>query len=75
MALQTTTEQLERVQTAIAKIEGGAQSYTVQGADGGVTYSRADLDTLYKREQWLLAQLNRETASSSGMRVRLMRPI
>lgn len=75
MALQTTTEQLERVQAAIAKIESGGQSYTVQGAGGGVTYTRADLAELYKREERLLAQLNRENASSSGMRVRLMRPI
>ena len=71
---ETTTAKIERLETAIAKIEGGAQSYTVQGADGGVTYTRADLATLYKRLDQLQAQLVRETAAS-GMRVRLMRPI
>lgn len=73
MAIQTTTEQIEQLQAAITKIEAGAQSYTVQGASGGVTYTRADLATLYQRLDRLQAQLSRESAG--GMRVRLLRPL
>jgi hypothetical protein len=73
MALQTTAEQIEQLQAAIAKIETGGQSYTIQGASGGVTYTRADLATLYQRLDRLQATLSRET--SGGMRVRLLRPL
>ena len=51
MAIKTTTEQLEAVQTAIAQVEAG-QSWSM----AGVTYSRANLDVLYKREERLLAR-------------------
>ena len=55
--------QLERVQLAIAKIEGGAQSYAIDG----VSYTRAELATLYKRERELRALVARE--SRGGIRL------
>ena len=39
----------------------------MQGADGGVTYTRADLSTLYKREERLLQLVSR--AASGGIRM------
>jgi hypothetical protein len=64
MAIKTYTEQLESVQTAIEKIEGGSQSYSIDN----VNYSRADLDTLYKREERLLKKVNKQ--SNGGITVR-----
>ena len=52
---ETLSAQLDRVQTAIAAIEGGAQSYSFEG----VTFTRADLATLYKREATLLSNIDR----------------
>jgi hypothetical protein len=43
----TLAQQLDSVQTAIAAIESGAQSITVNGR----VYTRADLKTLYDREE------------------------
>ena len=65
---ETATQQLERVQSAIAAIEGGAQAFTVLGR----TYQRGDLETLYKRERDLKATIERE--SRGGSRMRLGRP-
>ena len=58
MAIKTTAEQIEAVQDAIAKAEAG-QSWS----QDGVSYSRASLDVLYKREQMLLRRYARETGN------------
>ncbi len=65
MAIKTYTEQLEAVQTAIAKIEAGAQSYSVEGN----AFTRADLATLYKRETEIRALVARE-GRGGGIRMR-----
>jgi hypothetical protein len=62
-------EQLESCQTAIAAIEARGQAYTIDGR----ALTRADLATLYEREQWLRGQAARE-ARGGGMRMRLGRP-
>lgn len=56
MALKTTLEQLESVQTAIAAIEGGSQSYQL----GDKRLTRADLGMLYAREDRLLSRYRLE---------------
>lgn len=58
MAVKTYAQQLEEVQTAIASIESGAQSYSIAGR----SLSRADLKTLYDREKWLRTMAAREEA-------------
>lgn len=65
---EATSVQLDRVQQAIAAIEGGAQAFTVLGR----TYQRGDLKTLYEREEQLLRRLSQE--SRGGSRIRLGRP-
>ena len=62
---ESTTVQLDRVQSAIAAIEGGAQSFTVLGR----LYERGDLSALYAREEQLLKRI--EQASRGGSRMRL----
>ena len=52
MALKTLTEQLEDVQTVIAKAEA-AQSVS----DGRQSRTMANLDVLYKREKDLKSQI------------------
>jgi len=64
MAVKTYAEQLEEVQTAIATIESGAQSYSVSGR----ALSRADLGTLYAREKYLRKMAQRE--ENGGITVR-----
>lgn len=59
MAIRTTTQQLEAVQAAIIKCEAG-QSYTIDG----VTFTKANIDTLYKREERLIARLASEDGTS-----------
>lgn len=66
MTVLTVTEQLENVQAAIAAIEDGAQSYSIRDR----SYTRADLKTLYEREDRLLARYEREANNRSGARVR-----
>jgi len=56
---KTLAEQLSTVQSAIEKIESGAQQVTVDG----VTITRASLSVLYAREQHLLDKIN---TSSNG---------
>ena len=51
----TLAEQLASVQAAIAAIESGAQSTT----NDGRTLTRADLRTLYAREERLLNKIDR----------------
>lgn len=65
---ESTSVQLDRVQAAIAAIEGGAQTFTVLGR----TYQRGDLDTLYRREEQLLRRTEQD--SRGGSRIRLGRP-
>lgn len=57
MAIKTTTEQLEEVQTAITAVMGN-QSYTVDGR----TFTRADLSALHDRETVLIRRYNQEVA-------------
>ena len=59
MALQTTAEQLEAVQTAITAVMSN-QSYTIDGR----TFTRASLRDLQDREDILLKRYNRETAKN-----------
>lgn len=66
MAIKTYTEQLESVQAAIEAIEGGAQSYAI----GGRSMTRADLGTLYAREEALMPKALREASGRTGPRVR-----
>lgn len=66
---EATSTQLDRVQAAIAAIEGGAQSFSVLGR----VYQRGDLAALYKREGELIRRLHHET--NGGMRMRLGRPL
>lgn len=55
MAIKTVTEQLEEVQAAITAVMAN-QSYTIDGR----TFSRASLDALQKREEFLLKRYNSE---------------
>jgi len=71
MAIKTYTEQLESVQAAIAAIEGGAQAYSI----GGRSLTRADLVTLYAREDSLMAKAVREQSGRTGPRVRNSIPL
>ena len=61
--MATLAEQLASVQSAIEAIEAGAQSYTIAGR----SYTRATLETLYRREERLQAKINR--ADSGDRRV------
>ena len=63
MAIKTTLEQIEAVQTAIAKVEAG-QSWS----QNGVSYSRASLATLYEREAMLLRRYAREQGTRPRIR-------
>ena len=53
--MATLAEQLASVQAAIAAIESGAQSATSEGE----SLTRANLDSLYKREENLLNKIDR----------------
>ncbi|MBL4761165.1 MAG: hypothetical protein JKY93_00525 [Gammaproteobacteria bacterium] len=57
MAVLTIQQQLESVQTAISRIEGGVQSYTMPD---GQQATRANLNDLYNREQRLMIRYRRE---------------
>lgn len=60
----TLAQQLASVQTAISAIEGGAQSVQIDG----MTVSRADLATLYAREERIENKIAR-TARGRDRRV------
>jgi len=64
MAIESYTQQLERVQAAIAAIESGEQSFEINGR----TVRRADLKTLYDREAYLRRMVERE--KRGGIRLR-----
>ena len=55
MLIATLAQQLASVQTAIAAIESGAQSASSEGE----SLARADLKTLYDREERLLNRIAR----------------
>lgn len=57
----TLAQQLESVQAAIAAIESGAQAASSEGE----SLTRANLDSLYKREERLLIKIDR---ADRGMR-------
>lgn len=56
MAVKTVTEQLEEVQGAITAVLTGNQSYTLDGR----AVSRANLNDLQAREEYLLKRYNSE---------------
>ena len=62
-------DQLTSVQTAIANIEAGAQSYSFEGR----ALSKANLADLYAREKWLRRMVDR--AARGGIRVRQGVPV
>lgn len=63
MAVETTQQQLERVQAAIARIEEAQlRSYTTPEGKSAVLPGGYDLSVLYKREVDLKKQLARETS-------------
>ena len=66
----TYAERLESVQAAIAAIEGGAEDYTI----GNRRVKRADLETLYKQEKYLLGMVERDETSGGKARVRRIIP-
>ena len=70
MAVLTTLEQLEQVQTAITEILTNGQSYAL-GARG---LTRADLDILGKREEILLNRYQTETNGRAVNYVRFDNP-
>lgn len=61
MAIKTYTQQLEEVQSAISKIESGAQAYTIGEGGATRTLTRANLADLYKREARLIILVERES--------------
>lgn len=67
MALKTTLEQLEEVQTAITALTTGAQSYQV----GDVRVTKGNLTALYDRENYLNARYNREQRHRGRVRLNL----
>ncbi len=64
--METLQGQLERVQSAIAKIESGAQEY----GTGKRTVRRGDLKVLYDREMSLKQQIADEVLATSGATTR-----
>ena len=61
MTIQSYSDQLEEVQAAITAVLSGAQSYSI--GDGGMTreLSRASLDSLQVREEYLRKKVQQET--------------
>jgi len=69
MAVQTYTEQLLEVQTAISAVLSGAQSYKFKGR----SKTAADLATLYSAEARLRILAERESAG--GIRITAATPV
>ena len=65
MAIKTTLEQLEEVQAAISAVMSG-QSYTIAGR----SVTKADLDSLSKREEVLLKRYKAEQ-NTGGMAINI----
>jgi hypothetical protein len=59
MAVKTTLAQIEETQAAITAVMGG-QAYTMDG----VSFTRANLDALTKRETMLLQRYAREQGTT-----------
>jgi hypothetical protein len=55
--MRTPEDRLESVDAAIQAIEEGGQSYTING----LTYTRADLETLYAQHEALRAEVARRS--------------
>ena len=55
--MATLAEQLTSVQAAISAIESGSQSFSVNNR----SYTKADLQVLYNREESLLRRIARES--------------
>lgn len=68
--MATYSEQLDSVQSAIARIEEGGQEVEFEGK----RRTFADLKTLYQREAYLQGMVARE-ARGGGMRMRRIVPI
>lgn len=66
--VMTYEEQLEKVQLAILKIEEGNQTYSV----GNRSFTKADLQTLYDRERYLMRAIERR--ESGGLQVQVILP-
>lgn len=64
MAVKTTTQQLEEVQTAITAVMS-SQSYTIDG----VSFTRANLSALQDREKYLLSKYNEEQGTKPRVSV------
>ena len=64
----TLAQELDFVQTAIRNVESGVQSVT---DNDGNTIVYPSLDALYKREQWLRAQVDAASPSSKPMEQRV----
>ncbi len=64
------SDQLTRVQSAIAAIENGGQDITYNGR----RVTMADVQTLYKRESDLIRRISRQSRGG-GLRVRRATPI
>ncbi|MFQ7192618.1 MAG: hypothetical protein ACLRPD_11980 [Megamonas funiformis] len=58
-------EKLSNLQKAIEAVEQNGQSYT---ADGKISFTRADLKTLYDREETLIQRLNNLKTNGRGYR-------
>ena len=58
LAILSTTARLEAVQTAIAAAEAG-QSFTLDG----VTFTRANVGTLYTQQRYLEGKLSKENGN------------
>ena len=63
MAVLGTQARLEAVQTAIAAVEAG-QSFTLDG----VSFTRANLATLYAQEKYLEGKLAKESGNRPFMK-------
>jgi hypothetical protein len=63
LAILTTTARLEAVQTAIAAAEAG-QSFVLDG----VTFTRANLASLYEQERYLESKLSKENGNRPFMK-------
>ena len=68
MPVLTTQQQLESIQSAITKIEGGAQEYEIDTPLGRRRMISADIRWLYQERKRLTRVLARETRG--GMRTR-----
>jgi hypothetical protein len=65
--LEHLCRQLESVRAAIKNIEEGAQEYSIESNGASRKARKADLITLYARENELLARLNRARGRSRSV--------